>query len=828
MRDLWQEIRLVVRGLGRTPGFTSAAVLTMAAALGGAIIVFAMADAVLWRPLPYRDAGTVVSVQLVTRDTDRYPLSIPDFLEYRRETRSLSDLAAGAGMGANLSGSGDAERLQGMRVSGNLFTLLGVTAESGRTLLPEDDRANAKVVVLTHGLVARRFAGDPAIVGQSIVLNGEPYEVVGILPDSFRFLSQTAEFAVPLAAEHDPAREDRRAMAMLRGVGRLATGVTPVKATAEMSAMAARLAAQYPEANGTKRAVRVASYQDDITAAARPALLVLAGAVGCVLLIACANLAGLMLVRAAGRGRELAVRAALGATRARLARLILFESGCLAAAGVALGLLLALWATRGLAILAPRVLPRAHEISLEGRSVAFAGVAAVAATLLIGLWPAILASRTGLGEALAQGDALRRGGAASGGAAADLGAGGRSSRRRVRRFLVVGEVALAMILLAGAGLLLRSFARLLAVDPGFDPRGVVVARLALPKARYARPEAMNAFHDRLRPLLQALPGVETAGFISISPMSSSLGSADYWDADRPPADPNAVEAAHYRVVGPGCFAALGMRLLRGRDFEPTDDARAPGVVIVNRTLAQHTFHDEDPIGRSIMIDDQPGGARRLMIVGLVDDVRHEALDAPPLPDVHVPIAQVNANISPFLANNQFWALRAGGNPAVLARAVRAAVQSIDPEVAASDIRPLDDYLADAVGTFRLSLRLIEVFAATSLLLAAMGLYGLVAYSVEQRTREIGIRMALGARAADVERQIVGEGIRLAGAGLLAGLAGALLLGRLVRGLLFGIPPHDPATFVLVALLLGGVTLAASWLPSRRAGRVNPAIALRAE
>ena len=828
MRDLWHEIRLVVRGLRRDPGFTIAAILTMAAALGGVIVVFAMIDAVLLRPLPYRDAGTVVSVMLVTRDTDRYPLSISDFLEYQHETRSLSGLAAGAGMGANLSGSGDAERLQGMRVSGNLFTLLGVTTETGRTLLPEDDRANAKVVVLTHGLLARRFAGDPAIVGKSIVLNGEPYEVVGILPKPVRFLNQIAEFAVPLAAEHDPARENRRAMAMLRCIGRLAPGATPGTATAEMSAMAARLAAQYPEANGTKRAVRVAPYQDDITAAARPALLVLAGAVGCVLLIACANLAGLMLVRTVGRGRELAVRAALGATRARLARLILLESAGLAAAGVALGLLLAFWATQGLARIAPRILPRAYEIVLDARSAAFAGVAAVVATLLIGLWPAILASRTGLGEAQAPGDASRPGAARSRGGAGDLGAGGRSSRRRVRRFLVVGEVALAMILLAGAGLFLRSFARLLAVDPGFDPQGVVVARLSLPKARYAKPEAMNTFHDRLRPLLQALPGVATAGFISISPMSGQIGSADYWDADHPPADPNAVEAAHYRVVGPGCFAALGMRLLRGRDFEATDDARAPGVVIVNRTLAQQAFHDADPIGRSIMIDDQPEGPRRLTIVGLVDDVRHESIDALPLPDVHVPIAQVNANIAPWLANNQFWALRAGGNPAVLARAVRAAVQSIDPEVAASDIRPLDDYLADSIGTFRLSLRLIALFAATSLALAAMGLYGLVAYSVGQRTREIGIRMALGARAADVERQIVGEGVRLAGAGLLAGLAGALLLSRLVRGLLYGIPPHDPATFALVALLLGAVTLIASWLPSRRAGRVNPAIALRAE
>jgi putative ABC transport system permease protein len=821
MRDLIHEIRLVLRALRRAPGFTVAAVLTMAAALGGAIVVFAMADAVLLRPLPFRDAATVVSVALVTRDTDRYPLSVPDYLEYRRETRSLVDLAAGGGLGASLTGSGDAERLQGMRVSGNLFTLLGVSAEHGRTLLPDDDRANAKVVVLTHGLVARRFASDPSIVGRSITLNGEPYEVVGILPEKFRFMTQAAEFAVPLAAEHDPMRDDRRAMGTLRTVGRLAPGATPGTATLEMSALAARLSAQYPDANATKLSVRVAPYQGEVTAAARPALLVLAGAMGCVLLIACANLAGLLLVRASGRRREMAVRAALGATRGRLARLILLESACLAAGGVTLGILLATWATQSLSLLGPRVLPRAHEIALDGRALLFAAGVAALSALLIGAWPAILASRTGLQEA--DGAAVARAPRA-----ADLGPGGRSTRRRARGLLVVVEVALAMILLAGAGLFIRSFGRLLAVDPGFDSDGVLIARLALPKSRYAAPETMIAFHDRLRPLLLALPGVTAAGFISISPMSGPLGSADYWDADHPPADLHAVGAAQYRVIGPGCFAAFGMRLLRGRDFEPTDDARAPGVVIVNRTLAEHTFGDADPIGRSIMIDDSPEGPRRLLIVGLVEDVRHESPDAPPVPDVHVPIAQVNANISPWLANNQFWALRATGNPALLARAARAAVASVDPEVAASDIRPLDDYLADSIGTFRLSLRLITLFATASLALAAMGLYGLIAYSVGQRTREIGIRMALGARAADVERQIVGEGVRLAGAGLLAGLAGALLLGRMVRGLLFGIPPHDPATFTLVALLLGGVILAASWLPSRRAGRVNPAIALRAE
>jgi predicted permease len=818
MTDLLKEIRLAARTLWRVPGFTIAAVLTLAAGIGANALVFMVVDAVLVRALPFRDAGRIVYVSLVTRDTPKYPLSIPDLIEYQRETRSLADMAGVAGANVSLTGSGDAERIQGVRASGNLFSMLGVEAVLGRTLLPDDDHAKAAVVVLTDGLWRRRFGGDRGVLGRSIVLNGDAYEVVGVLPPRFRFMAQSAEFAIPLAAEHDPARADRQAMNMLRVAARLAPGATAEQAAAEMTAMARRLQKQYPDSNATKQGVSVTPYRDEIVGEVRPVLVMLFGAVACVFLIGCANLAGLTLVRAAGRSREMAVRAALGATRWQLTRQILIEALLLSCVGGALGFVMTFASVPFLSSLKPRLLPRAHEIGVDLRVLAFAAVAAVLAGLLVGLWPALRASRLALAGAI-------HGSAGAAGEAAVL---GRTARSRARRLLVAAEVALSMLLLAGAGLFLRSLDRLLSVDTGFDSRNVLIARLALPKGKYGNSEAMVQFHDRLHPMLAALPGVKSAGMISIAPMSGVLGSADFWDADHPPADPHAVEAAHYRVIGKGCIEALGMRLVRGRGFAPSDDARSPAVVIVNQRLVDLTFPGVDPIGRHLMVEDNLTGARRLEIVGVVADVRHESLDVSAVPDVHVPVAQIHPNLAPWVANNQFWALRTAGDPRPLARAVQVAVREIDPDVAASDIRTFDDYLDDATGTRRLSTRLIGAFALGALFLAAMGLYGLVAFSVGQRTREIGIRMALGARAADVQRLVVGEAVRLSVAGLLAGLAAALLLTRLMSGLLYQIPAHDPLTYAAVAALLALVTLMASWLPARQAGRVDPATALRSE
>jgi predicted permease len=648
--------------------------------------------------------------------------------------------------------------------------------------------------------------------------------VVGVLPRDFRFPLQTADVAVPLAAGRDPVRQDRRAVGILRTVGRLRHGVSAAAARAEMNAIAARLREAYPDANATKIGVNVTPYLDEVTGTVRPSLFVLAGAVLCVLLVGCANLSGLALVRASGRSRELGVRAALGATRGRLARLLLIEGLVLAAAGGLLGALLGVWGMQAVAALPPRVLPRAHEVGPDLFTFLFGGGLAAAAGLLCGGLPALLAGRTEPLSALKGGLA----GTAASSSSLVARALGRAPLRRSRRLLVVFEVGMAMLLLAGAGLLLRSHLRFTDVDPGFEQGQVLVARLALPRGRYARPEPMVRFHDALLARLRALPGVEAAGMISIAPMSGPLASAEVRREDRPPADPRAGEAAHYRMVSPGYFGTMRIPILRGRDFSDEDRAGTPAVGIVNETLARHLFAEEDPVGRALVVDDAPAGPRRVTIVGVARDVRHEGLDVPPAADLHLPAAQVIPDTVQWLANNEFWSVRTTSDPALLARAVKEAVRSIDPDVSANSIRTQAEIVADVSGKERLSLSLIAAFAAAALLLAAMGIYGLVAFSVAQRRREIGIRVALGARGGEVERLVALEGLRLAGAGLIAGGIAALASSRLLAGFLFGITPHDPATFAGVAGSLLAASLLASWLPARAAARIPPTEALRAD
>jgi putative ABC transport system permease protein len=816
VRDVYGDLKHGIRGLLQSPGFTAAAVLILGVGIGANAAIFSMVNAVLLRDLPFRDPDRLVWVWIATKDRDRYPLSIPDFMDYRREARGLTDLAAVAGWPANLTGPEETERLQGARVGGNLFALLGATPALGRTLRPEDDREAARVVVLTHGLWQRRFGGDPAILGKALRLNGDSYAVVGVMPPRFFFPLAEAELAIPLAAEHDPWRLDRRSVNFLRVVARLRDGVTPAQAEAEMSGIARRLQKTYPASNATKAAINIRPYHEEVTGNYRLALWVILGAVGFVLLIGCANLAGLLLVRAASRRREMALRVALGATRGRLLRQLLTESLLLSSAGGVLGLVLSAWGLQALVALCPATLPRADTIGLDGRVLLFTlGVSALTG-LLFGIGPAMRGSRVDPNRDLKDGRGPA-GGAPDGGA---------------RDLLVAAEVALAMVLLAGAGLYVRSFARLQGIDPGFDAENVLVARLSLPRQKYARPEALAQFHDRLLPRLRTLPGIESVGVISILPLSTPIATADFWVADRP-VDPEQVQAAHYRMISPDYLRTLRIRLVRGRSLTERDDARRPPVVLVNETLAARYFPREDPVGRHLMIDDADAGPRAAEIVGVVADVRHQGLDAEPVLDVYVPHLQVHADTAVWLANNQFWVLRAAApgmalENAAFARAVRREVAAVDREVAASDIRPLEAYVADSIGLRRFNLRLVAIFAATALMLAAMGLYGLVAYSVGRRTREIGIRVALGARRGDILGLILGAGLRVLAIGMGAGLCGALALTRLLQGLLFGVRPHDPATFAAVAGVLGAVALLASWIPARRAARIDPARALRTE
>jgi predicted permease len=817
MRDMLDEVRFAARALGRARGFSLSVVLILGLAVGANVLVWGVVRAVLERPMPFRDPDGVVSVWLRTRDSDRYPLSISELLRFRKDSTTLLDLAGIAGMSVNLTGEGDAERVSGVRASGNLFSLLGVEAEIGRTLLGADDAAGARVAVITDGLWRRRYGADRAVLGRTLTINGESYELVGVLPPAFRFPSQLAELAVPLATERDPMRQDLRAEGTLRGVGRLRPGIGLAQSEAELSALTLRLGQESGDPTGSKQGMRVVPYLDEVVGGVRRWLWTLGAAVACVLLAACANLAGLAWLRAAGRSRELAVRQALGATRPRLARAFLLESLLLGAAAAVVGGMLAWWGLSGLSHLEPGTLPRAHEIAFDTPLTLFAVLLALAGGLLSGGWPALLASRARLVPALKQDGGAVNAGRPGGG------------RARLRRTLVAAEVGLAMLLLAGAGLFLRSFVRLVGVDPGFDARGVLIARLALPRGRYGEPAAMVRFHDRLHDALRALPGVESAALISIAPMSGPLGSADVWRADRSPAESGAVEAAHYRVVSPDYLATVRTPLLRGRPFGEEDRTGTPPVAIVSRRLADDAFGSEDPIGRVLMVDDRPAGARRVTIVGVAADVRHEALDAPPVPDLYVPIAQLIPEGTKWLANNQFWAVRAArGSPEELTRAVSASVRGIDPEVAASHIRSLESYLDSSVSLTRLILRLVSLFALAALVLCTLGLYGLVAFSVAQRTREIGVRMALGAHRRDVLRLVLGEAAGLAFLGVASGALLGLLLTRLLAGLLFGIQPYDPLAYALAAAALGAAALTAAWVPARAAARVSPLAALRTD
>lgn len=820
MRDIGQEIRQALRSLRRAPGFTAAAVLTLGLALGAAITAAAVVHAVLWRALPFRDPSAVVTVSLRTGGNDRFPMSVADLLDYRERSQTLEGLAAFAGTSLNLTGHGDAERLQGMRATGNLFGLLGVEAALGRTLQPEDEARDDRVVVVTDGLWRRRFGADPGILGRALVLNGEPYTVVGVLPP--RFPLTAGEVALPLAIERMPDRHDHRATGILRVVGRLRSGVSLNTCRAELTGIFRRIREELPESNAaSKDGINVTAALEDLVGPVRASLRILAGAAGCVLLVACANLSGLALVRASGRRRELAVRGALGAGRARLARPILIEGLLLALLGGLAGAGLSAWATQAIAGLAPRVLPRAHEVGFDAVTLLLATGLALFAGLGCGLVPAVLAARLDLlsglrGEAGPGGDARRSGRGPS-----------RGGMHRSRRILVALETALAMVLLAGAGLLLRSFVHLVGIDPGFERDQVLVARLALPKGTYGRPEALVRFHDALRERLRALPGVRSAGLISIAPMSGPLATADV-RRDDARGEVGAVREAHYRVVSPDYFATMGIGMHRGRPFTDADREGTEAVGIVNETLARRLFADGDPVGRALFVDDTPAGARRLLIVGVVADIRHEGLDLPPAPDLFLPVAQVAPSVAPWIANNQFWSLRADGDPTRLAQGVRASVRALDPDVSAGAIQRQGAIVSEVSSMRRLSLLLVLLFAGVSLLLAALGLYGVVASTVRQRRREIGIRIALGARGAEVTRLVASEGLRPAATGLAAGLLAAWGSARLLAGLTFGIDAHDPATFAFVALALGAAASLACWLPARAATRIPPTEALRAD
>ena len=809
--EAWQDLRFGMRTMRRQPLVSAIAVLALALGIGGNTAIFSMVNAILLRQLPFREPDRLVSVYVRRPDPGRFSFNMPDFIDFRDQNRSLAGLAAYASWSANLSDGGDPERLQGMRVSADAFEMLGVEAEVGRALQPSDDTpGQQRVVVLGHGLWRRRFGSDPAIVGKSLTLNGAGYVVVGVLPPQVVLPIRNAELAIPLAPEADPWRGVRNSTNFLRGWARLKPGVTREQAESDLTAVAQRIRRQYPVANAQKLGVTLVALPDEVVAGFRLALWVLLGAVGAVLLMTCINLGGLSLARSATRHREMVIRTALGATRRRLVRQLATESLLPAVLGGGVGLLLAWYGIDLLIALSPASLPRAAEVHVDVRVLGFTLALSLLAGAIFGLVPAWQATRVNLNDALKE--------------SARGGAGGRR-QSRARGVMVVSEVALSLALLVGAGVLINSFLRLQAVDPGFDARDVLVVRLSLPKAQYPNRAAATAFHDALRPALAALPGVASVGVVSSLPLSGDSATIPFTIEGRAAA-PGEEMLAGYRLIDAGYLRALRIPLLSGRGFTGDDAAATPNVALVSRSLARRCWPDGSPLGAHLMIDDNDQGPRPVEVVGVVGDVKHTGLDEEPAPHIYLPIHQTHEDSVIWLTSNQYWLLRTEVDPLTLSGAVRRAIQAVDPEVPASSIRTMDDYLAASVAPRRFNLWLLTVFAAAALVLAATGLYGVIACGVSQRRREIGIRMALGAQPGDVLRLVIGEGMAMTLGGVAIGLAAALGLTRLMKSLLFNVSATDPLTFCLTTWLLALVALLACWIPARRAMRVDPTVALR--
>jgi len=806
---LAQDLRYGARSLAHSPAFTAAAVVALALGIGATAAVFSVVDAVLLRPLAYADPERLV----VTLHHGIDPVSPANFADWRRQAASFERMAAAEYWTPNLSGDAEPETVLALRLTADMFPLLGVRPLLGRALLPrEETPGQDHVVVLGYGLWQRRFGGDPGVVGRSIALNGEPYTVVGVMPGGFEFppfWATGAQMWAPLALGN---RAANREASSLRVFARLKPGVGLGQARAEMTALTARLEGEYP---GTNRDVVVRTLADAVTGDVRLALLVLLGAVAFVLLIACANVAHMLLARASARQRELALRATLGATRGRLVRQLLTESLLLAVAGGLAGVLLAWLGIRALVALGPATIPRLATVGLDGGVLAFVVAVSLVTGVGFGLVPALQASGRDVNDALKEG---ARGSTEGGG------------RHRLRSLLVASEFALALVLCAGAGLLIRSFVALRGLDPGLDPRNVLTMIVSVAGAREGVPGRRAAFFERLVEEVKALPGVRTASAINHLPLAGDIWGLPFHVEGRPISRPGEAPTATFRVVLPGYFETMGIPIRRGRDVGPDDRRDHPEVVVVNERLAERYWPGEDAIGKRLTLDDAGQNPVWLTVVGIVKDTVRSDWAAAPDAELYVPYLQGRGYLESSSTVYSYLTLvvKTSGDPIERAPAIRRLVTSMDSGAPVSAVQTMDAVVADATAASRFYLLVLAAFAAVAVLLAAVGVHGVMSYSVSQRTNEIGIRLALGARPADVRRMVVGQGLTLALAGAAAGLVGALGLTRLMAGLLYGVRSSDPATFLAVGAVLGAVALAASYVPARRATRIDPLRALRSE
>lgn len=806
VETLWQDLRYGARMLVKAPVFTLIAVITLALGIGANTAIFSVVNAVLLRPFPYENPERLLILQESVSGGPGFPSSYPNFADWRAQNKVCSSMAAvRTNESFNFAGAGEPERLQGRVVSAGFFSTLGVEPLLGRDFLAEEDRPGvAPAVILSHGFWQRRFGADPGIIGTQLTLNNQSFTVVGVTPAGFQYGAE-AEVTVPLGLQAERFR--------LRGkdpgvnvVARLKPGVSQQRAETELNLIAARLEQQYPESN-TGRRVLLTPLHESFVGDVRQPLLILLGSVGLVLLIACANVANLLLVRASARRREMAVRVALGAGRARVIRQLLTESVLLAAMGAALGILLAFWGTSLIISQVPDGIPRLHEARVDAPVLAFTLAVSLLTGLLFGLAPALQASRPNLTEGLKEGE---------------RGSSGR--RQRLRGVLVVCEVALTLALLAGAGLLIQSFRRVLQVDPGFTAQNLLTMQLSV---NNGDGHQVANFFEQLQQEVRSLPGVRSVAVSNGLPFGGA-NQPPFIIEGRPRPEPGKEPAGIRYTVSPDYFRTLGIEVLKGRVFAAQDKPDTQPAVIIDEVFARQYFPDEDPLGKRIRqaLPDAPS----LEIVGVVRHVEHDSLDgqAPARAQFYLNFHQISAERLPTQVRRINLLARTEVEPSSLAPAVRGRVAALNKDQAVFNVRTMEQIMAQSVAPRRFSMLLLTVFAAVALVLAGVGIYGMMSYAVTQRTREIGVRMALGAKVSDVLNLVIGQGMKLVLIGLVIGLVASVALTRTIKSLLFGVSATDPATFTVIAVLLALVALLACFVPARRATRVNPMIALRGE
>jgi len=808
METIFQDLRYGIRMLLKRPGFTLVAVLALTLGIGANTAIFSVVNGVLLRPLPYTNPDRIVTIWEPSRDGHTLGLTDLEYFDYREQNHVFEEVAAFATGSANLTGSGEPERVVATWASAGLFPTLGVEPALGRVFTAEDDKpGGAQVVLVTNGLWQRRFGSDPNIIGQQVSFNGVNRTIIGVMPRSFYFDNKDVQLWLPLRLDRaDLSPGDRS----YNAIARLRSDVTLERARVEMNSLAAQLAEEYkkryPKGVNSTQSVNLIPLHDLIVGEIRPALLVLLAAIGFVLLIACANVANLLLARAEARQKEIAIRIALGAGRRRIIQQLLTESVLLSLVGGATGLLLAFWGVEALLAIAPPSIPRTSEVSVDVTVLIFTLGISLLAGILFGLVPGLQSSKVDL-------HASFKGG---------RGSIGDRGRRRTRRLLVVSEIALSLVLLVGAGLMIKSFWRLMNVDPGFNPANVLTAQIALPPSRYPKFQQVDSFYKQLLERVEALPGVQVAGTVTALPLGGNNSNASFEIEGKPRSPDDAPQNADYRMISENYFRAMGIPLLRGRYFLQSDQESAPAAVIINEAMTGF-WSGEDPLGKRINLG--VPGSPWLTIVGIAKDIKHKGLDLKPKPEMYFLHSQ-NAYGALGIARAMTVVARTSSGPITLAAPIKSVVHDLDKDLPLARIQTMDQVLSNSVSQPRFTMLLLSVFSVLALVLAVVGVYGVVSFSVAERTQEFGIRMALGANARDVMKLVLREGLIIVSTGVTIGLALSLVVTRLISSFLYNVRPSDPLTYLAISLLLLGVAIGACFVPGRRATKVDPMEALR--